>query len=127
MRRIVAFVLFVSVLAMASGQAEAPKRKILNRIDTPMPMQEALMVQVELDVGAATGRHSHHGVELGLIQEGEVEMRIDGESIRKLMAGDSFAIASGKVHEARNKGSTPARVIVTYVVEKDKPLAVPAK
>lgn len=84
------------------------------------------MVQVEIGPGASIGRHTHHGIEMGFIQEGECEMQIDGETIRKLKAGDSFTIPTGKIHDARNSGSTTARVIVVYVVEKDKPLAVPA-
>jgi quercetin dioxygenase-like cupin family protein len=69
----------------------------------------------------------HHGDEIGYLQDGEVEMQIDGEAPRKLKAGDGFIIPAGRVHDAHNIGAGPARVIVTYVVEKGKPLAVPAK
>ena len=35
-------------------------------------------------------------------------------------------VAAGKVHDARNTGSTPVKVLATYIVEKGKPLATPA-
>jgi quercetin dioxygenase-like cupin family protein len=40
-------------------------------------------------------------------------------------AGDGFQVAPETPHGARN-GDKPTKLIVTYVVEKDKPLASPA-
>ena len=40
--------------------------------------------------------------------------------------GDSYLIPAGKIHDARNTGDAPVKVLATYVVEKGKPLATPA-
>ena len=40
---------------------------------------------------------------------------------------DSFVIKAGVVHDARNTGSVPMKLVGVYVVEKGKPLASPAK
>jgi hypothetical protein len=41
-----------------------------------------------------------------------------------LKAGDSFRNAPG-VHNAKNTGTTPVKILAVYLVEKGKPLAEP--
>jgi len=43
-----------------------------------------------------------------------------------LNTGQAFLIPAGAIHNATNDGSTTARVLATYIVEKGKPLATPA-
>lgn len=45
----------------------------------------------------------------------------------KRKAGEAFAIPAGPVHNAVNGGTTQATIIATYLIEKGKPLATPAK
>jgi mannose-6-phosphate isomerase-like protein (cupin superfamily) len=42
-------------------------------------------------------------------------------------AGEAFLIPSGKVHNATNTLKTQTTIVSTYIVEKGKPLATPAK
>ncbi|MBV9992582.1 MAG: cupin domain-containing protein [Alphaproteobacteria bacterium] len=42
-----------------------------------------------------------------------------------MRAGDSIAIPRETPHEAVNTGTAPAKVIVTYVVDKGRPLKDP--
>jgi quercetin dioxygenase-like cupin family protein len=42
------------------------------------------------------------------------------------MAGQGFVIPAGVVHNAKNETATPINLVITYVVEKGKPLASPA-
>ena len=44
-----------------------------------------------------------------------------------LQAGGSFLIPAGTVHNATNTGAGKGRILATYIVEKGKPLATPAK
>lgn len=44
-----------------------------------------------------------------------------------IKAGEAFVVAADKVHGARNRGAAPLRFVGVYVVDKGKPLAVPAK
>jgi quercetin dioxygenase-like cupin family protein len=85
------------------------------------------MVRVEMDPGVSIGRHTHPGDELGYVQLGEVEMFVEGDEPRRLSTGEAFIVTAGKIHGARNIGKNTASLIVTYVVEKGKPLAIPAK
>jgi len=61
------------------------------------------------------------------VLEGESELAIDGQTPQRLTAGQSYRIEAGVIHDARNVGATVAKVIAVYVVEKGKPLAVPAE
>jgi mannose-6-phosphate isomerase-like protein (cupin superfamily) len=47
----------------------------------------------------------------------------DGGDSATVKAEESLANENGAVHNARNPGATPTRILTTYVVEKGKPLA----
>ena len=122
--------LAVCVLALAAtalAQAPAIKRTLLQRIDVPGSNREAVTAIAEVAAGGSAGRHTHPGVETSYVMEGSAMLLIDGESPRLLKAGDSFTIPDGKVHDAKVEGKAPLKVLTTYVVEKGKPLATPAK
>jgi quercetin dioxygenase-like cupin family protein len=111
--------------AVAVAQAPAIKRMILQRTDVT-PDREVVLGLAEIADGGSTGRHTHPGIETGYVLAGTTVLAIDGEAPRTLRAGDSYSIPAGRIHDARAEGGT-ARVIATYVVEKGKPLASPAK
>ena len=70
-------------------------------------------------------RHTHPGVESAFLMEGEVELEEQGKPTRRLKAGEGFQIPPATPHGGRS-GPQRARLAITYVVEKDKPLASPA-
>lgn len=125
--------LCLSVLLSALGafavtaQAQAPgiKRTILQRTDVGGG-QEVVLGMAEIAPGGATGRHSHPGVETGYVVEGSATLVIDGMPPIAMKAGTSYLIPAGQIHDARNTGDVPVKVLATYVVEKGKPLATPA-
>ena len=58
--------------------------------------------------------------------EGEATLLVDGQPPRVIKAGESFVVPAGTIHDAHNAGTTPAKLLGVYVVEKGKPLATPA-
>ncbi|MEK0083128.1 cupin domain-containing protein [Benzoatithermus flavus] len=103
------------------------KRTVLQKADlADLTGREGLVVLVEVPPGVESGRHTHPGTELGYQIEGTSVLEVEGMPPRTLGPGDSWIIPAGKVHNARGTGDRPSRVIVTYVVEKGKPLASPA-
>ncbi len=110
----------------ASAQSTGLKRSVVEKADISIPHREAVVVRVELDVGALAARHTHPGEEIGYVLEGQGELRIDGARPRALKAGDAFVVKAGQAHSAINTGTVPMRLAVVYVVEKDQPLASPA-
>jgi quercetin dioxygenase-like cupin family protein len=116
--------------AVVPSRAEPPaalKRIAVYHADLAEPGREAVVVQAELAPGAHAGRHTHPGDEIAYVVEGAPEVTVEGESARRLKPGDAFVVKAGRMHDVRNDGSAPVRVIAVYVVEKGKPLATPAK
>ena len=110
---------------IALAQQPGIKRTILLRIDEPgSQTHEAVMGVAEIAPGAMAGKHRHPGVEIGYILEGSVTLEHEGEPPKMLKAGDSFENAPG-VHNAKNTGTTPVKILAVYLVEKGKPLAEP--
>jgi quercetin dioxygenase-like cupin family protein len=121
----VTLLVFVSA-AVVFAQAPAFKRTVLQTVDLSIPDRQAVTAKAEFPAGVSAGRHTHPGEEIGYLLEGSVSVEVDGVS-KTLKPGDAFAIPAGKVHNATNLGTGPATIVSTYIVEKGKPLATPAK
>jgi quercetin dioxygenase-like cupin family protein len=102
-------------------------RTVLQQVEISAPGREAITARAEFaTVGASVGRHTHFGEEIGYVDEGAVSVEIDGTT-RMVKAGEAFLIPNGKPHNATNAGPGKAVLVITYVVEKGKPLATPVK
>ena len=66
------------------------------------------------------------GAVVGYIQEGVLTFDYEGKPTMTYKPGDSFYVEPGKIHEGINKGTSPVKVIATFVIEKGKPLTSPA-
>jgi quercetin dioxygenase-like cupin family protein len=98
-------------------------RKMLQDHDISMADRHAVQALVEFVPGGAVGKHTHPGEELGYVVEGTLELQIVGQPPRTVKAGEAFFVPAGVVHEGKNVGSGPAKVLATYIAEKGKPLA----
>jgi quercetin dioxygenase-like cupin family protein len=121
--------LLAGTLGAHSLSADTPsfKRVELQRHDLTAKDREAVTARAEFQPGGAAPRHSHPGEEFGYVLEGEFVLEIDGQPPKAMKPGDSFFIPAGTVHAAKNPGKTGAAVLSTYIIEKGKPLATPAK
>jgi quercetin dioxygenase-like cupin family protein len=114
--------------ASTAAQQAAPfKRTVLQQGDLSAPGREAVMAVAEIQPGAASGRHTHPGEELGYVLAGPLVLEIDGKPARTLQTGEVFMIPPGTIHNARNSGTGLAKVLATYVIEKGKPVATPVQ
>ena len=110
---------------LAFAQQPGIKRTILLRTDDPgTPTYEAVMGIAEIAPGAMAGKHRHPGIEIGYVLEGSVTLEHEGEPAKQLKAGDAFKNEPG-VHNARNTGTVPVKILAIYLVEKGKPIAEP--
>jgi quercetin dioxygenase-like cupin family protein len=113
--------------ATAVGEANAQmpagiKRTILSKTDMPDGKYVALLAEVEIDAGVAVPRHTHPGIESAYCLDGSAQLSIKGQPDRMVKQGDSFQVPTETVHSAKI-GDKPFKLVVTYTVEKDKPLA----
>lgn len=127
----VIFAAGVLVGALAVGPLHAQsggiKRAMLLRADlSGVPGRETLMGTAEVAPGAAAGPHAHPGPEIGYVLEGTARLEVEGQRARTLKAGDVYHVEAGRVHDAKNTGATPAKVLAVWIVEKGKPFALTA-
>ena len=99
----------------------------LQRADLSAPGREVVQAIAEIPPGAAAGRHTHPGEEVGYVLEGTVLVEVDGKPAATLKAGQYFIIPAGTIHNATNNSKAGAKVLATYIVEKGKPVATPVK
>jgi quercetin dioxygenase-like cupin family protein len=111
----------------SNAQPVGFKRVELQKHDLGSAGHEAVLARGEFNVGGMVPKHTHPGEEMGYILEGEVVLEVQGKPAATLKAGDAFFVPAGTVHAAKNAGTTPAKVLSTYIVEKGKPLATMAK
>jgi len=120
-------VIIAAVAVLGYAQQPGFTRKLLQDQNLSVPERHAVQALAEFVPGGAAGRHTHPGEELGYVVEGTLLLEVDGQPARTLKAGDAFFVEAGKVHDGKNIGSGPAKVLATYIVEKGKPVASPAK
>jgi quercetin dioxygenase-like cupin family protein len=101
-------------------------RKILSQTDGPTPGYTTLLVEATIEPGVAVARHTHPGIESAYVLEGGFELPIQGQPTRMIKPGDGFQIPPETPHAGGKPGDAKSRILITYVVEKGKPLASPA-
>ena len=120
----------LSVLAFAFAGAAFAQQAAVKR--TPLQKAEfpdgyvTVSGLAEIPAGGSAGRHTHPGVEMGYLLEGEANLIVEGRPDQHLKAGDSYMIPAGTPHDAKVHGDKPLKILGVYVVDKSKPLASPA-
>jgi quercetin dioxygenase-like cupin family protein len=114
-------------LLAAEGRAEAQApsgftRKILQKTEYPGDKYICALVEVEIEANAVVPRHTRPGVESGYFTSGSGTLSVKGQPDRIVKTGDGFQIPPETPHSVRN-GAEKSRVAITYIVERDKPLA----
>jgi quercetin dioxygenase-like cupin family protein len=112
---------------VAAQQPPAFKRTVLQQSDISAPGREVVQAVADFEPRATPGRHTHPGEESGYVLEGTFLVEQEGKAPVTLKAGGTFLIPAGTIHNATNTGAGPGKILATYIVEKGKPLATPAK
>jgi len=128
MKLVFRLALALAVLTSLVLVAQNPgvKRTVVEKADISIPGREAQIAHVEIAPGAAVGRHTHPGEEISYVIEGEGELLVEGQPVRKLKAGDGFVVPPDTKHDARNTGTQTMKIAAVYLITKGKPLATPA-
>ena len=101
-------------------------RKILSQVDGPVSGYVTVLVEATIEAGIVVARHTHPGLESAYVLEGGFELPVQGQPTRTLKVGDGFQIPPDTPHAGGKPGDAKSRVLITYIVEKGKPLASPA-
>lgn len=101
-------------------------RTDLQRHDLSIAGRETVQARIDLAPGAVAPWHRHPGEEVIYIIEGTLEYQLEDQAPVTLKAGDVLFVPAGAAHMARNRTSSNGAELATYIVEKGKPLLVPA-
>ena len=127
MKTVAVVAVAVVLTGIVAAQQPAFKRTVLQQADISVPGREVVSAVAEFEPRATPGMHTHFGEEIGYVIEGTFLVEQAGKPPVTLQAGGSFLIPAGTVHNATNTGAGKGRILATYIVEKGKPLATPAK
>lgn len=114
--------LLTLAFSVATAQAPAVKRTVLQKADISVPGREVVTARAEIPTAGSTGKHTHPGEEVSYVLDGMITLEVEGLPARALKAGDVFIIPAGKVHGATNRAQGITTIIANYIVEKGKPL-----
>ncbi len=82
---------------------------------------EVTALRVGIGPGGETGRHMHLYPAFVYVLEGAIEVEIEGGGSHSYKAGDSFVEAINAWHNGRNRGLTPAKLLVVFAGVRGKP------
>ena len=120
-----AIVLFLAASIACVSAQEPFVRAPLQKTEYPAGHETHIML-VTSAPGALLPRHTHPGVEISYVVEGELTVTMEGKEAVVVKAGSSFQVPPGVPHSAKNTAAIPTKVLATVVIEKGKPVASPA-
>lgn len=126
--RLSVVVLCVIVLMPVQAGADGTvKRTFLKKVDlTGADGTEVITTLVEAEPGATIPRHTHHGDEFLYVLEGG-SIQVPGKDPVKMESGQVVHFPRGVVHGGFTVvGEKAIKGVTTHIVDKGKPLVVPA-
>jgi quercetin dioxygenase-like cupin family protein len=88
---------------------------------------EIISVVGELEPGGRTARHQHPVPTFVYVLEGTITVQAEGGQPREYPAGKAFIEDVNHWHQAMNKGTAPAKILVVFMGEEGKPTTINAK
>lgn len=80
----------------------------------PAGQAEVTALLIEIAPGGETGWHLHPVASFGYILEGELEVSLKDGSVKHLAAGQALAEVVNTLHNGRNVGEVPLKLVVFY-------------
>jgi quercetin dioxygenase-like cupin family protein len=78
----------------------------------------------EIAPGAETGWHLHPISSFAYMLQGELEVRLKNGESKRFESGDAFAEVVNTLHNGRNIGTVPVRIVVFYAGEVGSNLTI---
>jgi quercetin dioxygenase-like cupin family protein len=119
-----ASLLAAAAAATATPAAQLPPPLPIATFDVPQDKgaQQVQVVKREFPVGSSSGWHVHPGTETAYLLSGVMSLEMAGQPRMTLHPGDAFTVPRGLAHNGANLGKVPARLLITYVVDKGAPV-----
>ncbi len=92
-------------------------------IEYPSGKAEITGMVIEIAPGGETGWHLHPVPSFGMVLEGELEVHLKSGAVKRLKSGEALAEVVNTLHNGRNVGSVPVKLVVFYAGSVDKKLS----
>lgn len=90
----------------------------------PKGLPEITSLQIEIAPGATTGWHLHPVPSLAYVLQGDLEVQLKDGQVKRVKSGESFAEVVNTLHNGRNVGKLPVKLVVFYVGEVGQQLTI---
>lgn len=90
----------------------------------PNGQAEVTALLVEIAPGGETGWHLHPLPSFGYVLEGELEVSLKDGTVKRVVAGQALAEVVNTLHNGRNVGKGPVRLVVFYAGVTDSTLTI---
>ena len=123
-RPVVAAFFVVSIASTAL--ADEPKRTVLKRADLTGTNMEIIVSTLEIPPGNTIAKHTHPGEEAVYVLEGATLQFPDGREVSR-PAGEAGVNVRDVPHAGyKVVGDKPLKLLTVHIVDKGKPMTVPA-
>jgi len=126
LKRMITIAVALMASATFAADMQGVKRTDLQRQDLSIDNRETVQARIDIAPGATAPWHRHPGEEIIYVIEGTLEYQLEGKSPAIFKAGEVLFIPAGVAHKAHNPGAANGAELATYIVEKGKPLVMPA-
>ena len=133
---LLAFLLPAAIFAHSEGYLPVVRATPLLRTTTTSAEQaivypktdhpEVTALLVEIPPGAETGWHRHPFPCYAYLLSGELSVEIEGGKVNHFKAGDAVVESVNLLHNGKNTGTVPAKLVMFVTGEKGQPFTVKA-
>jgi quercetin dioxygenase-like cupin family protein len=128
-----AFAIFAAQPAFALDQSASVKvSKLMQTTSSwngaalayPAGQAEVTALLIEIAPGGETGWHMHPVASFGYILEGELDVSLKDGTVKHMAAGQALAEVVNTLHNGRNVGKGPLKLVVFYAGASGSTLTV---
>jgi quercetin dioxygenase-like cupin family protein len=115
------------IVFMASTAVAEPKRTVLKQADLTGTNMEIIIAVLEVPPGTSIDKHTHPGEEAVYVLEGATLQFPDGREVSR-PAGEAGVNVRDIPHAGyKVVGDKTLKLLTVHIVDKGKPMTVPAK